>query len=43
MKVDKEKFEAVVGNLRKTPPIKRSEARTGQPNTGKIIPAPKKA
>ena len=41
MKVDKDQFEAVVGNLLKTAPIKRSEAQTGQPKTGKIIPAPK--
>jgi hypothetical protein len=37
MKVDKAKFEAVIGNLLKSPPIKRSEAKTGQPKTGKII------
>jgi hypothetical protein len=43
MKVDKDKFEAVVGNLLKTPPVKRSEAQTGKPKTGKIIAAPKKA
>jgi hypothetical protein len=42
MKVDKAQFEAVVGNLLKTPPIKRSDAKTGQPKTGKIIAAPKK-
>jgi len=39
VKVDKAKFEEVVGNLLKTPPIKRSEAQTGQPKTGKIIAA----
>jgi hypothetical protein len=39
MKVDKEKFEAVLNNLLKTAPIKRSEAKTGQPKTGKIIAA----
>jgi hypothetical protein len=37
MKVDKAQFEAVVSNLLKAPPIKRSEAKTGQPKTGKII------
>jgi hypothetical protein len=42
MKVDKDKFEAVVGNLLKSPPVKRSDAKTGQPKTGKIIPASKK-
>jgi hypothetical protein len=39
MKVDKDKFEAVVGNLLKAAPIKRSDAKTGQPKTGKIIAA----
>jgi hypothetical protein len=39
MKVDKAKFEAVLNNLLKTPPIKRSEAKTGQRKTGKIIAA----
>jgi hypothetical protein len=39
MKVDKDKFEAVVSNLLKSPPIKRSDAKTGQPKKGKIIPA----
>jgi hypothetical protein len=39
MEVDKEKFEAVVGNLLKTPPMKRTDAKTGQPKKGKIIPA----
>ena len=39
MKVDKAQFVAVVGKLLKTPPIKRSEAKTGQPKTGKIIPS----
>jgi hypothetical protein len=39
MKVDKAQFEAIVGNLLKTPPIKRSEAKTGQRKTGKIIAA----
>jgi hypothetical protein len=39
MKVDKAQFEAVIGRLLKTPPIKRSEAKTGQPKTGKIIAA----
>jgi hypothetical protein len=42
MKVDKQQFEAVVGNLLKAPPVKRSDAKTGQPKTGKIIAAPKK-
>jgi hypothetical protein len=38
MRVDEAKFEAVVENLLRTPSIKRSEARTGQPTkTGKII------
>ncbi len=37
MKVDKDKFEAIVGNLLKSPPVKRSDAKTGQPKTGKII------
>jgi hypothetical protein len=40
MKVDKAQFEAVINNLLKSPPVKRSEAKTGQPKTGKII-APK--
>ena len=39
MKVDRKQFEAVVGNLLRTPPVPRSEAKTGQPKTGKIIPA----
>jgi hypothetical protein len=39
MKVDKAQFEAVVNTLLKTPPVPRSEAKTGQPKTGKIIPA----
>lgn len=39
MKVDRAQFEAVVGNLLKAPPIKRSEAKTGQRKTGKIIAA----
>jgi hypothetical protein len=39
MKVDKAKFEAIVGNLLKTPPIKRSDAKTNQTKTGKIIAA----
>ena len=29
--------EAVVGNLLKTPPVPRSDAKTGQPTTGKTI------
>jgi hypothetical protein len=41
MKVDKDQFVRVLGNLLKTPPIKRSDAKTGQPKTGKIIPASK--
>lgn len=41
MKVDKDQFTAIVGSLLKTQPIKRSEAKTGLPKTGKIIPAPK--
>ena len=41
VKVDKAQFEAVVGKPLKTPPIKRSEAKTGQLKTGKIIGAPK--
>jgi len=41
MKVDKAQFEAVVANLLKTPPLPRSEAKTGQPKVGKII-APKR-
>jgi hypothetical protein len=41
MKVDKAQFEAIVSHLLKTPPIKRSEAKTGQPKVGKIIPQPK--
>ena len=40
MKVDRKQFEAVVGNLLKTAPVPRSEAKTGAPKTGKII-APK--
>jgi hypothetical protein len=39
MKVEKSQFEAVVGNLLRTPPIKRADAKTGQPKTGKIIAA----
>jgi hypothetical protein len=39
MKVDKDKFEAVVSNLLKAPPIKRKDAKTGQRKTGKIIAA----
>jgi hypothetical protein len=39
MQVDKEKFEAVIHNLLKTPPVPRSEAKTGAPKTGKIIAA----
>jgi hypothetical protein len=39
MQVDKEKFEAVIHKLLSSPPIKRSEAKTGQPKTGKIIAA----
>lgn len=31
MKVDKDKFEAVVTNLLKTAPIKRSDAKIGKP------------
>jgi hypothetical protein len=41
MKVDREQFATVVGNLLKTAPMKRSEAQTGQPKTGKIIPPSK--
>ena len=41
MKVDKEQFTAVIANLLKTPPVPRSEAKTGAPKTGKII-APKR-
>jgi len=40
MKVDRKQFEAVVNNLLKTPPVPRSEAKTGAPKTGKVI-APK--
>jgi hypothetical protein len=40
MQVDRDKFTAVVYNLLKTPPVPRSEAKTGAPKTGKII-APK--
>jgi hypothetical protein len=39
MKVDKVRFEDIVNNLLKTPPIKRSDANTGQRKTGKIIAA----
>jgi hypothetical protein len=38
IKVDRAKFTAIVGNLLKSPPVKRSDAKTGQPKTGKIIP-----
>jgi hypothetical protein len=41
MKVDKAQFEAVVSKLPKTPPIKPSEAKTGQRKTGKTIAAQK--
>jgi hypothetical protein len=37
--VDREQFTAIVDRMLKTPPIKRSDAKTGQPKTGKIIPA----
>lgn len=37
MKADKAHFEAVVGNLLTTPPVKRSDAKTGQLNKHKII------
>jgi hypothetical protein len=40
MKVDRKKFEAVVSSLLKTPPVPRSEAKTGAAKTtGKIIAA----
>ena len=40
MKVDRAQFEAVVGNLLKTLPVPRAEAKTGAPKTtGKIIAA----
>jgi hypothetical protein len=39
MQVDRKQFEAVVGKLLRTSPILRSEAKTGAPKTGKIIPA----
>jgi hypothetical protein len=39
MKVERAQFEAVVSTLLKTPPIKRSDAKTGQPKTDKIIAA----
>jgi hypothetical protein len=41
MKVDKEQFTAIVNNMLKTAPVKRSDAKTGQPKVGKIIAAPK--
>jgi hypothetical protein len=41
MKVDKKQFTAIVNNLLKADPIKRTDAKTGKPKTGKIIPAPK--
>lgn len=41
MKVDKDQFTAIVDRLLKAAPIKRADAKTGQPKTGKIIPAPK--
>jgi hypothetical protein len=41
MQVDKDQFTAVVTQLLKTPPVPRSEAKTGQPKTGKIIPPAK--
>jgi len=37
LKVDKAQFVAVVDNLLKSAPIKRSDAKTGQPKVGKII------
>jgi hypothetical protein len=39
MKVDEKQFTAVVSALLKTPPMKRTEAKTCQPKTGKIIAA----
>jgi len=39
MKVDRKQFESIVGKMLTTAPIKRSEAKTGQPKKGKIIPA----
>lgn len=42
MQVDKVKFTAIVNNLLKTAPIKRTDAKTGQKKVGKIIPAPKR-
>jgi hypothetical protein len=39
MQVDKDQFTAIVNKMLKTPPIKRSDAKTGKPKTGKIIPA----
>ncbi len=41
MKVDRKQFGTVVGNLLKTPPVRRAEAKTGQPKMGKIIPPAK--
>jgi hypothetical protein len=31
MQVDREKFEKIVGNMLRTQPIKRSEAKIGKP------------
>ena len=39
MKVDKAQFVAVVDALLKTPPMKRSESKTGQPKASKILAA----
>ena len=43
MKVDKAQFEAVIGNLLRTSPMPRSEAKTGQPKVGgtQTVPQPK--
>lgn len=36
--VPREQFTAIVNEMLKTAPIKRSDAKTGQPKVGKIIP-----
>jgi hypothetical protein len=39
VQVNKEQFTAIVNKMLKTPPIKRSDSKTGQSKVGKIIPA----
>lgn len=39
MKVDKEKFEAIVGNLLKTPPASKGDEKTGRSKVEKVMPS----